>query len=42
MIIRYIFISLIVVLFSVSACNTVQGIGRDIKKAGEGLEKVGR
>lgn len=32
--------SLLVILLAVSACNTVQGIGTDIKKAGQGLEKA--
>ena len=26
--------------FSLSACNTVQGIGQDIKKGGEAIEKA--
>ena len=25
-----------------SACNTVQGIGKDVQKAGEAVESVGR
>ncbi len=27
-------------LLTVSACNTVAGVGRDIQKTGEALEKV--
>jgi entericidin B len=26
---------------SLSACNTVEGMGKDIKKAGESIEKAG-
>jgi len=26
-------------MFLLSACNTVQGIGKDIKKGGEAIEK---
>ncbi|MEB0216990.1 MULTISPECIES: entericidin A/B family lipoprotein [unclassified Undibacterium] len=29
-------------LLAVSACNTVQGIGKDVKKAGEAVESVGK
>ncbi|MDE2428859.1 MAG: entericidin A/B family lipoprotein [Burkholderiales bacterium] len=25
-----------------AACNTVQGIGKDVKKAGEAVENVGK
>jgi len=25
-----------------TACNTVQGIGKDVKKAGEAVENVGK
>ena len=27
---------------SLSACNTVQGIGKDVKKGGEAIEKSAR
>jgi predicted small secreted protein len=27
-----------VVLFSLSACNTLEGLGKDIKKAGQSIE----
>ena len=27
---------------SLSACNTVQGVGKDIQKAGEKIEKTGK
>lgn len=26
-------------LFTLTACNTVQGVGKDIQKAGEAIEK---
>lgn len=26
-------------LFTLSACNTMEGVGRDVKKAGEWIEK---
>lgn len=28
-------------VFSLTACNTIQGVGQDIKKAGESIEKAG-
>ncbi|MCX8085975.1 MAG: entericidin A/B family lipoprotein [Rhodocyclaceae bacterium] len=28
--------------FALAACNTVQGIGKDIKKGGEALEKAAK
>jgi predicted small secreted protein len=31
--------ALLVLSFTLSACNTVQGAGKDIKKAGEAIEK---
>lgn len=31
-------ISLILCLFTLSACNTIQGMGRDIEKAGEAIQ----
>ena len=30
-----------VLMIALPACNTVQGIGKDIKKGGEAIEKVG-
>ena len=30
---------LITVVITLSACNTVQGIGRDIEKGGEAIQK---
>lgn len=29
-------------LISVSACNTVNGFGKDVKKTGETIEKAGK
>ena len=31
-----------VMLLALSACNTVEGIGKDIKKGGEAIEKSTR
>ena len=31
-----------VLMFILSACNTVQGIGKDVKKGGEAIEKSAR
>ena len=31
---------LIAVLLAVSACNTVEGFGKDMKKGGEAIEKA--
>ena len=33
--------ALVLMLIGLSACNTVEGIGRDIKKGGEAIEKAG-
>lgn len=34
---------LLVLAFSMlTACNTIQGVGKDIKKGGEALEKVAK
>ena len=33
---------LLAALFAISACNTVQGVGKDIKKAGEKIEDTGK
>jgi len=35
-----IIVSAIVVLLTLSACNTVKGVGEDLQKAGEGIEKA--
>jgi len=32
---------LLLTLFSLTACNTMQGLGRDIQNAGKGLEDLG-
>ena len=31
---------IIIAAFAVSACNTVQGIGKDIEKGGEAIQKA--
>lgn len=33
---------LMTVFLSLSACNTIQGIGKDVKKAGEVVESAGK
>lgn len=34
--------TLFLALFLLSACNTIQGIGKDVKKAGEVVESAGK
>lgn len=29
-------------MISTTACNTVQGIGRDIERSGEALQRIGK
>lgn len=31
-----------IVLFTLSACNTVEGVGKDVQKGGESLEKAAK
>ena len=39
---RFILMGLLSVLvMQMTACNTVEGVGKDIKKAGESIEKAG-
>ncbi|MDX9993836.1 MAG: entericidin A/B family lipoprotein [Rhodocyclaceae bacterium] len=33
---------IIAAAFALSACNTVQGVGKDIKKGGEAIEKAAK
>lgn len=33
---------MMLVLLGLSACNTIQGIGKDVKRAGEVVESAGR
>jgi len=33
---------IIIAAFAMSACNTVQGVGKDIKKGGEAIEKAAK
>ncbi len=37
---RIVLISILAVMLS--ACNTVQGIGKDVKKGGEAIEKAAK
>ncbi|MBY0340763.1 MAG: entericidin A/B family lipoprotein [Rhodocyclaceae bacterium] len=32
----------VVAAFALSACNTVEGVGKDIKKGGEAIEKAAK
>lgn len=34
--------TLMMVFLSLTACNTIQGIGKDVKKAGEVVESAGK
>ncbi|MFZ6746649.1 entericidin A/B family lipoprotein [Undibacterium sp. JH2W] len=34
--------ALAICAFILAGCNTVQGIGKDVKKAGEAVENVGK
>jgi predicted small secreted protein len=34
--------TLTMVFLSLTACNTIQGIGKDVKKAGEVVESAGK
>jgi len=34
--------ALIVCLLAISACNTMEGVGKDIKKSGEAIEKAAK
>ena len=40
-IIAFVFVA-IVSAMSVSACNTVQGVGKDIEKGGQAIEKAAK
>jgi predicted small secreted protein len=33
------FFSVLLILFSLSACNTIEGMGKDLEKAGEAVQK---
>jgi predicted small secreted protein len=35
-------IVLVLALLTLSACNTIQGIGKDVKKVGEVVETAGK
>jgi entericidin B len=34
--------ALIACVFAVAACNTMEGVGKDIKKGGEAIEKAAK
>ena len=34
--------TLIVCMLAVTACNTMEGVGKDIKKGGEAIEKAAK
>ncbi|MCG2582999.1 entericidin A/B family lipoprotein [Massilia sp. TS11] len=34
--------AILIALFVLAGCNTVQGIGKDVKKAGEAVEKAAK
>lgn len=36
-----VFVAFAFMLLGLAACNTVQGIGKDIKKGGEAIERAG-
>lgn len=40
-VIAFVFVA-IVSAMSVSACNTVQGVGKDIEKGGQAIEKAAK
>jgi predicted small secreted protein len=33
------FFSILLILFGLSACNTIDGMGKDLEKAGEAVQK---
>ena len=35
-------IAMLVVAFTISACNTIGGVGKDIQKGGEAIEKTAK
>jgi predicted small secreted protein len=37
-----VFVALVILLSSLSACNTIHGMGKDIKKAGEKIEDASK
>jgi len=38
----YLLLSLLVFMLSLSACNTMQGLGKDVQRGGEALEKTAK
>ncbi|MBK6619204.1 MAG: entericidin A/B family lipoprotein [Nitrosomonas sp.] len=37
---NYLLLSLLVLMLSLSACNTMQGLGKDVQRGGEVIEKT--
>jgi predicted small secreted protein len=35
-------LTVLVCLCALSACNTIEGVGKDVKKAGEAIERAGK
>jgi entericidin A len=35
-------LALLIVTFALSACNTIQGVGKDLSKAGETIEEAAK
>ena len=38
----YLLLSLLVFMLSLSACNTMQGLGKDVQRGGEALEETAK
>jgi predicted small secreted protein len=39
---RFTFIGLLALfIFQIAGCNTIEGVGKDVKRAGESIEKAG-
>ncbi len=37
---NYLLLSLLILMLSLSACNTMQGLGKDVQRSGEAIEKT--
>ena len=38
----YLLLSLLALMLSLSACNTMQGLGKDVQRSGEAIEKTAK
>jgi predicted small secreted protein len=39
---RFVIIGLLALfIFQITGCNTIEGVGKDVKRAGESIEKAG-